>query len=226
MTDVYSVSLEDLPLIEGEELGLVGPDVAGLDIDRSMERRSLLKLAMAGGAFVGMMMLGLFSNVRRAAAQNNYVEHGAGTLGGSFCGSYDPDTWGGYDGSQNGYRDPGGVGECDDDACVGAPDLYMGKLYCATCGEIAASPSTNFWGWHMTGNRFGNTLGDYTPDICYNPQAGFSADAWRWEISTCEGCTPAVYRCHDGWKQEPDSTNHFTICQGLVVCNGSLHDPC
>ena len=63
-----TLTLDDLPVIEGAELGAVGPDLAGYDIDRSVPRRSMLKLMMAGGTFVGFLMLGLFGNVRRAAA--------------------------------------------------------------------------------------------------------------------------------------------------------------
>lgn len=220
-----TITLDDLPVIEGAEIGAIGPDLEGYDIDRAVPRRSMLKLMLAGGTFVGFTMLGLFSNVRRAGAAASYTEHGAGTLGGSFCGTYDPDDG---DGNNNGWSDPGGVGECNDDACVGTPDLYMGSWYCSNCHDVAQDQTgDNPFQWHVSGSHrypgSGFVYGDYPNDVC--TVNSIDADAWRWEISSCGSCTPAVYRCHDGFKDD-SAGHHFTICQGLVVCNGALWDPC
>lgn len=178
------------------------------------DRRRVIRLLVGCAATVGFTMLGMFRNVRRASA---YTEYGAGSQN-SFCGSYDPDTW--YGGTtQNGYHDPAG---CQDGACVGASQAEMGRYLCVKCAEVSGSNPNQ---WHFVGSRTGGyTYGDHT-NVC-SPQSP-ARDAWRWKQSACGFCAPATWRCHDGWKRDPDGTFHsLTICQGLVYCNGTFYTGC
>src|SRR4029079_14544993 len=140
------------------------------------DRRSLLGLAARVGVVVGIALLGTMRSVKRAYANFPYQSH-------SRCGGYDPDTWNGFDGNNNGWLEPG---TCDDDVCIGAPDDAMGRWYCTTCREV--SPS-NPYGWHYSGQRGPFFYGDAT-DLC--TVNGIARDAWQWQVARCNDCAPAA----------------------------------
>jgi hypothetical protein len=176
-------------------------------------RRDVLGIGMRATVVVGLAMLGVFKSVRKAAADYPYASHPS-------CGRYDPDYWNGFDGKNDGFFEPG---TCQNSACIGVPPEAMGAWYCTTCAEVGPH---NPYGWAYTGVRGPFLYGDAT-DVCSPDAAGVDPrDAWKWQISTCEECTPALYRCHDGWKFDPGGEVIATVCQGLVECNGSLYAPC
>jgi hypothetical protein len=202
-----------LPVIDDLPRGRVAAQPSPYDARRRIGRRALIRFGTRGGVFVGLTILGLFRSVRRAAADTSYATHPS-------CGRYDPDTWNGFDGNDNGWFDPG---NCMDDVCIGAPDDAMGSWYCVTCDEVDAN---NPYGWHFSGRRGPFIYGDAT-DVCSPASVGTDArDAWKWQVSSCSSCEPAVFRCHDGWKLDPGGEVTSTVCQGLVECNGSLYTPC
>ena len=124
----------------------------GYETRNRLDRRAVLRVGFRLGVFIGLSMLGLFRSVRTAAADYPYGAH-------PTCGSYDPDSWNGFDGDNNGWFEPG---TCDDDTCVGVPDDAMGSWYCTTCAEVS---DHNPYGWHFTGRRGPFLYGDQ-PDLC------------------------------------------------------------
>jgi hypothetical protein len=205
--------IDELPIVADGGRGRAPTARSSYDGRARVGRRALFGTSVRIGAVAGVTMLGLFRSVRRAAADTGYAAHPS-------CGRYDPDRWNGFDGNDNGFVEPG---TCDDDVCVGAPDDAMGSWYCVACEEVDAN---NPYGWHFTGRRGPFLYGDAT-DLCSINGVGIDPrDAWKWQVSTCGDCTPAVYRCHDGWKLDPGGEVTATVCQGLVECNGSLYAPC
>lgn len=193
----------------------------------AVNRRSFLGLTGKLMVFVGLVSLGLSVGMRRARADYpNYNEwkNEANPLTESRCGIYDPDIWYGHDGNNQGWTNYPSIqeGTCSDDACVGTDDALMGAFYCTTCAE--ANPYAPVK-WHFNGTRGNVTYGDFVPSVC-DPNGGGPKDAWRWKIDACQGCSPAVYRCHDGWKRHPNGTPELTICQALVACDGAVYQPC
>jgi hypothetical protein len=206
-------AFDDLPVVEMLPRGRVPAAPSVYDARCRPTRREMLGFGLKAGVFVGLAMLGLFKSVRRAEAEFPYQAY-------SSCGQYDPDYWNGFDGDDNGFFEPG---TCDDDVCIGAPDDAMGSWYCTTCEEVGPH---NPYGWHFTGPRGPFLYGDAT-DLCRIDGATSSArDAWKWHVSSCLECEPAVFRCHDGWKLDPVGEVTATVCQGLVECSGSLYQPC
>jgi hypothetical protein len=201
---------DDVPVVELMPRGRVADGYVLYAAGSQYSRRSVIELALKLGAFLGLAMLGVFRPVRRAAADFPYQEHAS-------CGSYDPDFWNGNDGNDNGWAEPG---TCRDDACVGSSDDLMGWYLCTGCGEVS---ERSLIGWHAVGQRWAVSLGD-TTDIC--SLGGVAKDAWRWSVANCPPCSPAVFRCHDGWKLFPDGTLSLSVCQALVACNGQPHNPC
>jgi hypothetical protein len=201
---------DDIPVVE---LMARGRSADGYELytagTNRYSRRGVIELGLKLGAFLGLVMLGLFRPVR-AAADFPYQEHAS-------CGPYDPDFWNGNDGNNNGWAEPG---TCRDDACVGTSDDLMGVYMCTGCREIS---ERSLLGWHAVGQRGRFTLGD-TTDIC--SVGGIAKDAWQWSVANCPPCSPAVFRCHDGWKLDPIGTLSLTICQALVTCNGQPHQQC
>ena len=61
--------------------------------------------------------------------------------------------------------------------------------------------------------------GDVEPDICSG------RDAWKWSVEgSCGNCQEvSVFRCHDGYKRYTDGTMDYTICEGLISCDGQLN---
>lgn len=177
-------------------------------------RRRLLQMLVGTATFVGFTIIGMFKFAPKAGAYN---EWGVGSQS-SACGEYDPDTWNGFDGSQNGYAGS----DCQTGACVGVPAWAMGRSYCSTCGELGSNNPNQ---WHFSGYRGGYAYGDLWSQIC-NPTGSGGRDAWRWAQASCGYCNPATWRCHDGFKIAPDDTFATTICQGLVYCNGSVYSGC
>jgi hypothetical protein len=108
-------------------------------------------------------------------------------------------------------------GGCNNPCFGYAPD-HMSTWYCATCAEQAADPARNpSWNWHFVGNR--GTI-QYM-DQPSNPCAG--KDAWKWKVGACGNChTNAIFRCHDGYKQQQNGGLEPTICQGLISCDDQL----
>jgi hypothetical protein len=207
------VTVDDLPVVELMPHGREPAAASVYDRRGPLHRRDVLRLGMRVGVVIGLAMLGVFKSVRRAAADFPYREH-------SSCGRYDPDVWNGFDGHNDGFFEPG---TCNDDACIGVPDDAMGLWYCVSCAEVSAH---NPYGWHFVGRRGPFVYGDAT-DVCSPDAVGVDPrDAWTWQIPTCESCTPALFRCHDGWKLDPAGEVTSTVCQGLVECNGSPYQPC
>jgi hypothetical protein len=110
-------------------------------------------------------------------------------------------------------------GHCNNPCFGYAPD-HMSSYYCATCAEQAADPVNNPpWNWHFTGFR-----GHYQyEDNPSNPCLG--RDAWKWKVEgRCGNCQQSsVFRCHDGYKKQPNSAVwENTICEGLISCDNHL----
>jgi len=213
MSEESTLSIDELPVAASLPRGRVPETASPYDARSGFSRRDVLGLVFRASVFLGLTLLGFFRSVRKAAADFPYAAHPS-------CGRYDPDFWNGFDGNNNGFFEPG---TCQDDACVGAPDDAMGAWYCVTCDEVGPH---NPYGWHFTGQRGPFLYGDAT-DVCnIDGVSGNDRDAWKWQISSCVGCEPAVFRCHDGWKLDPGGEVVGTVCQGLVECNGSLYSPC
>jgi hypothetical protein len=205
--------VQEPPVLDEMPRGRSGGPVTVYDRRPRHSRRTVLAGSARLGAFLGLTMLGFFRSVRRAAADAPYSAH-------SSCGRYDPDYWNGFDGDNNGFFEPG---TCDDDVCIGASDDAMGSWYCVTCDEVGPQ---NPYGWHFSGVRGPFVYGDAT-DVCAPNGTGVSPrDAWKWQVSVCNDCEPALFRCHDGWKLTPSGDLSATVCQGLVECNGSIYSPC
>ena len=211
----HTLQLDDLPVAAELPQGRTAVSYGGFYRDPA-SRRSFLMLTVRVAALVGLVTLGLFRSVRRAYGAVTYTEHvnASNPRTASACGNYDPDTWFGNDGNQNGFHEPG---ECTDDACVGASDAEMGNSFCVKCNEVSAN---NPYGWHFVGFRGQRQYGDHSNVCTVN---GVNRDAWRWKINNCAGCNTAVFRCHDGWKRDPNEFHDLTVCQALVYCNGTLH---
>ena len=108
-------------------------------------------------------------------------------------------------------------GTCNNPCFGYAPD-HMSSWYCATCDEQAADPNNNPpWNWHFTGSR-----GDFHyMDQPSNPCNG--RDAWKWQVGACGNCQQnAIFRCHDGYKQNGTGPLEPTICEGLISCDNNL----
>jgi hypothetical protein len=170
-----------------------------------------------------MFSLALTTRARRAHADwPNYDEwvNSGDPLRSSACGRFDPDYWNGNDGNNNGYRDPG---TCTDDTCVGTSDEHMGPSFCTQCSEQSTQSPL---GWHFRGARDHYKFGDLSPSNCDPDERLGTRDAWRWAVSSCAGCAPAMFRCHDGYKRYPDGSADWTVCQAMIGCNGNPYTPC
>jgi len=216
-------TIDDLPVADELAPGRAGDATPGYPV--KIERRSFLAWSAKLLLLVGIVSLGLTTRARRAQADwPNYNEwvNTADPLRRSACGRFDPDFWNGFDGNDNGFRNPG---DCTDDTCVGVSDDMMGASFCTQCSERSSQTTI---GWHFRGTRGGYTFGDLSPNICNpntSPYVG-SRDAWRWAVASCGSCAPAVFRCHDGYKRYPDGSANKSICQALVGCNGNAYQPC
>ncbi len=130
-------------------------------------------------------------------------------------------TLGGRAASYSTYYDCAGYnydGTCNE-ACFGFEPHHMDPFYCGTCSEQAADPANNPpYFWHFVGSRGSFRYKDMESNACNGK------DAWKWEVGSCGECRDtAVFRCHDGYKKYPDSASWDpTICQGLVVCDGTV----
>lgn len=169
-------------------------------------RRSILRLGVGLATFAGLSMLGIFKVARPAlAGVAPYTEFVSKTnpYVGSACGSYDP---------------PGlfAGNDCQDNMCVGTSYEYMDSAYCTTCAEESDS---NWFQWHFNGKRGSFELRALPFPSC-EPNPPYVADAWSWSTGDCGYCSPAVWRCHDGHKREAGGSWVFTICEGLLGCNG------
>lgn len=190
-----------------------------------VDRRGFFALAGKLLLLVGLFSIGLATRARRAHADwPSYDEwiNDDDPLRASACGQYDPDFWYGNDRDNNGWREPG---TCTDDVCVGASDELMGPDFCTQCSERGDESPIQ---WHFRGRRGDYTYGDWSGGICDPgrfPYVG-GRDAWRWAVSSCGDCAPAVFRCHDGYKRYPSGATELTICQALVACNGDKYQPC
>jgi hypothetical protein len=216
-----TLTLEELPVADALPPGRAGEADDAYPLE--MPRRSFFALSGRLLLLVGLFSLAFTTRARRAHADYpNYDEwvNDSDPLGGSACGRFDPDTWYGFDGNNNGYREPG---DCMDDVCVGTGDDLMGPGFCTQCSEQSAQSPL---GWHFRGARDDYKFGDLSPNACDpDPRAG-TRDAWRWAVSSCGQCAPAVFRCHDGYKRYPDDSSELTICQALVGCNHNPYQPC
>src|SRR3954463_16571230 len=106
--------LDDLPVADALPPGRPGPGDDAYPVQ--MPRRSFLVLSGRLLLLIGLFSLAFTTRARRAHADfPNYDEwvNQTDPLRGSACGRFDPDYWYGFDGNNNGYREPG---DCMDDA--------------------------------------------------------------------------------------------------------------
>ena len=216
-----TLSIDDLPAADELPNGRPSDDV---DIYPSrMSRRGFFSFSARLLLLVGLASLALTTKVRRAEADfPNYDEwvNSTDPLGSSACGRFDPDYWYGFDGNNNGYFEPGA---CTDTACVGVSHEHMGAWLCTQCNEQSDQSPL---GWHFRGARDQYKYGDLSPSDCDPDQRQGTRDAWRWAVSSCAGCAPAMFRCHDGYKRYPDGSSDYTVCQAMIGCNDAPYSPC
>ena len=200
-----SFSIEDIPTIEGAGRRGRRADAPVAEAYQAFPTRAS-NVVGALGVSIGLQVASLAqtrafpSGIQLSALQ---AEAGAGYTTHYDCGGFD------YNGTCN-------------EACFGFEPHHIDPYYCATCAEQAADPTNNpSYNWHFTGSRGNILYMDMEPDACNGK------DAWKWKVGACGNCsTSAVYRCHDGYKKYPNTTNWDpTICQGLVACNDQL-TPC
>jgi hypothetical protein len=160
-----------------------------------LSRRRFLRAAVGMGVGTGMAVLHVFPTARHARA---------GHVGSEGYQIYNPSNDRTCDGLAS------GAGTCSE-------PCGPSKIHVSACHP----DSDHKAGYHKD-------TGDWAlrPNAC-DGDTGIdpNADGWRWEPGAdCDGCSPAQFRCHDGWHRHagdppsPVTEWHKSVCAKRIVC--------
>lgn len=96
--------------------------------------------------------------------------------------------------------------------------ITSGAGTCAVpCGPSMIHPFACETSGHNVGFHKSSGVWSLRPNDCM-PSHDPNADGWVWQVSNCQGCNPASFRCHDGYHRHADGSMHKSVCKTRIAC--------